>query len=322
MLIYAIYILNTACYHYQMDQKNILEKTKKTFSKVTGLEIITIILVIFLIAIIIIFWLGYKNLNKINSDIASLSIQISSLDKQFASSTNDLNNKISDTHNSLSTALDQEKQNVGNLQQTVGNYQQQVGSVSNTVYTLQKLSKTDPQLLEKYSKVFFLNENYAPARLTEIPSDYKYSDLKALKLSSQVWPYLQRMLDDANRASTTMYVYSAYRSFSEQKALKGEYTVVYGAGTANSFSADQGYSEHQLGTTVDLITTGLGGQLDGFDTTKSYTWLINNAYRYGFILSYPKNNKYYVYEPWHWRFVGVKLATDLHNQNKTNMAKD
>jgi LAS superfamily LD-carboxypeptidase LdcB len=42
----------------------------------------------------------------------------------------------------------------------------------------------------------------------------------------------------------------------------------------------------------------------------------NHAYIYGFVLSYPKNNGYYVYEPWHWRFVGVKLATDLHNQGK------
>jgi D-alanyl-D-alanine carboxypeptidase len=41
-----------------------------------------------------------------------------------------------------------------------------------------------------------------------------------------------------------------------------------------------------------------------------------NAYKYGFTLSYPKGNTSYVFEPWHWRFVGVKLATDLHNQGK------
>lgn len=91
--------------------------------------------------------------------------------------------------------------------------------------------------------------------------------------------------------------------------------MVYGAGTANSFSADQGYSEHQLGTAVDIITPGLGGVLDGFDKTNAYQWMLQNAYKYGFILSFPQNNGYYVYEPWHWRFVGVKIATDLHNQN-------
>src|SRR3990167_1970818 len=95
------------------------------------------------------------------------------------------------------------------------------------------------------------------------------------------------------------------------------YTVVYGAGTANSFSADQGYSEHQIGTTLDFITTRLSGQLTGFDKTEGYQWLLNNAHNFGFILSYPKNNTYYVYEPWHWRFVGVKLATYLYD-NKLN----
>jgi len=92
--------------------------------------------------------------------------------------------------------------------------------------------------------------------------------------------------------------------------------MTYGAGTANSFSADQGYSEHQLGTAIDFISSGQGGVLDGFDNTAAYQWMQANAYKYGFILSYPKDNGYYEYEPWHWRFVGVKLATDLHNQGK------
>ena len=50
--------------------------------------------------------------------------------------------------------------------------------------------------------------------------------------------------------------------------------------------------------------------------TPAYQWMTDNAHKYGFVLSYPKDNSYYVYEPWHWRFVGVKLATDLHNQGK------
>ncbi|MEK7495870.1 MAG: D-alanyl-D-alanine carboxypeptidase family protein, partial [Patescibacteria group bacterium] len=45
-------------------------------------------------------------------------------------------------------------------------------------------------------------------------------------------------------------------------------------------------------------------------------WLTENAYKYGFILSYPKQNTYYRFEPWHWRFVGVALATKLHDGNK------
>jgi LAS superfamily LD-carboxypeptidase LdcB len=53
-----------------------------------------------------------------------------------------------------------------------------------------------------------------------------------------------------------------------------------------------------------------------FEKSTAYAWLNNNAYQYGFILSYPKDNVYYQYEPWHWRFIGVELATKLHNENR------
>lgn len=189
-------------------------------------------------------------------------------------------------------------------------------NIDDTVDDLQKLAKTDPQLLAKYSKVFFLSENYAPARLTIIDKQYLYSEDRVERFDAQTWPYLKRLFGAAAEDKITLYVKSGYRSFEEQRNTKSAYTVSYGAGTANTFSADQGYSEHQLGTTLDFITTGLGGQLDGFDNTPAYTWLLNNAHKYGFVISYPKGNQYYIFEPWHWRFVGVKLATYLHRNNK------
>lgn len=275
--------------------------------------IIYAILTLFLIGIIIYSILGLYNLNK---RVTSLSIDLKSLEGTLASTTAELRNAINQTHTSLSNELNQEKQTSAAIEQKLGNYERQVSTVSGTVDTLQKLSKTDPELLQKYSKVFFLNEYYAPARLSEIPTDYTYSNTKILKFQTDVWPHLKQLLDDSKRDGVTTYVFSSYRSFNEQSALKNQYKITYGAGSANQFSADQGYSEHQLGTAVDLITSGLGGVLDGFDTTASYTWLQNNAYKYGFILSYPKDNTFYVFEPWHWRYVGVKLATDLHNQGK------
>jgi D-alanyl-D-alanine carboxypeptidase len=114
-------------------------------------------------------------------------------------------------------------------------------------------------------------------------------------------------------------IISAYRSFGEQATLKAEYKVTYGSG-ANAFSADQGYSEHQLGTAIDLTTDKDGNAFSnakgGFDSTNGYTWMNDNAYKYGFVLSYPKGNAYYQYEPWHWRFVGVALATRLHDNGQ------
>lgn len=190
-----------------------------------------------------------------------------------------------------------------------------VQAMTGTVGTLKKLSDTDKELLKKYSRVYFLNENYVPKYLFPILSPYVHEPEKEKYVSAEVWPFLQKMLDDANAAGADIRVISAYRSFGTQSALKSAYTFTYGSG-ANKFSADQGYSEHQLGTTVDLTTTKLGAGFTAFEKTAGYAWLSENAYTYGFVLSYPKQNGYYVFEPWHWRFVGRALALKLHDENK------
>ena len=191
----------------------------------------------------------------------------------------------------------------------------QVSQVASTVGVLSKLSKTDPELLKKYSKIYFLNEHYVPISLSKIDVGYVSKNSTKDEIHSNVLPYLEKMIDAGRVDKVDILVQSAFRSFADQAMLKSKYKVVYGAGTANSFSADQGYSEHQLGTAMDLTTGKTNGALEGFDKTPEYEWLANNAYKYGFILSYPKGNGYYIYEPWHWRFVGVSLATYLHNNN-------
>ena len=187
----------------------------------------------------------------------------------------------------------------------------QIGEIASTVNVLDKLSKTDAELLQKYSKVYFLSGHYVPDSLTELPAANLFDPTKAQQIHTKVWPNLQRLLFDAASAGYPLEIVSAYRSFDTQSSLKSGYKVVYGSG-ANQFSADQGYSEHQLGTTVDFSTPELKGALDGrFAKTNAFAWLKSNAHRYGFTLSYPENNIYYEYEPWHWRFVGVSLAGRL-----------
>lgn len=249
------------------------------------------------------------------NELSSTTLSVSSNESELSRLRNTLGDVSAQTQG-LTTTLTDAKQNIDQVKSQVGGVQQYVGAISNTVDTLQKLSKTDPELLKKYSKVFFLSENYAPKHTTVIPTDYAYSDARQEKFLSESWPYLKTMLDTAKSQGITLYVKSGYRSFAEQKSLKSNYSVIYGKGTANSFSADQGYSEHQLGSTLDFITTGQSGNLTGFDSTESFAWLEKNAYRFGFVLSYPKANGYYIYEPWHWRFVGVKLATYLHDNAK------
>ena len=186
--------------------------------------------------------------------------------------------------------------------------------VTGEVETIRRLEELDPELLKKYSRVYFLNENYEPSGLTEIPKDFLAPTRETGYFHEEAWPILREMMEDARSAGVYLEVVSGYRSFDEQMELKGRYDMIFGAGTANEFSASQGYSEHQLGTAVDFSTREMSGALSGFEKTNAYTWLKKNAYKYGFILSYPKGNQYYQYEPWHWRFVGIKLATDLHER--------
>lgn len=179
---------------------------------------------------------------------------------------------------------------------------------------LTKLTTIDPELLKKYSKVYFLSENYVPPKLDNIDADYLMDPAKPLQVLDDISKNLDDLLEDANRAGAELRVLSAYRSFEEQRSIKSGYTVQYGSG-ANAFSAEQGYSEHQLGTTVDFTTPTIKGAYTSFENTPAYQWLTKNAYKYGFVLSYPKGNSYYIYEPWHWRFVGEDLADHLHDEN-------
>ncbi len=229
--------------------------------------------------------------------------------------------EMNDNLTAMSAYLSKERFNNKNLTEALQNehaqnnfFQGQIEQISSSVGILEKITSTDAELLKKYSKVYFLNENYAPKALITIDPKYTYQG-KSMQFLTQAYPYLQRLMDAASADGLNLEVISAFRSFGTQAILKSSYKVTYGAGTANSFSADQGYSEHQLGTTVDFTTLKVGATFSGFDKTPEYTWLLNNAYKYGFEMSYPKENTYYIFEPWHFRFVGVTLATRLHDQN-------
>ena len=195
-------------------------------------------------------------------------------------------------------------------------FEDQIKEIAGTVGVLDKLSKTDEELLQKYSRTYFLNENFIPLKLSLIAKKYRLNPEKDAYFHGDAIDFLEEMLAEAKDAGYDIKVLSAFRSFDEQVEVKSQHTLVYGSG-ANAFSADQGYSEHQLGTTVDIADTLTGGTYASFATTEAYAWLQKNAYKYGFILSYPEGNQFYIFEPWHWRFVGRDLAKDLYNGDKT-----
>lgn len=269
-------------------------------------------------------YLGYLNQEK-TALITGLSTAQDQLRLEQASTTADYQMKLdvaSGTIAELSSRLSLTAEQLDSIEDDYkaekeknDNFEDQISKISGTVGVLDKLSKTDKELLQKYSKVYFLNEHYIPEKIVAIEKKYLYNEAVSKSIHGKVEPYMADMMDAALDDGVKLWVSSAYRSFNEQASLKGAYTKTYGTG-ANTFSADQGYSEHQLGTTIDFTTEGINGGLDGFDATKAYVWMQKNAYKYGFTLSYPKGNTYYTFEPWHWRFVGEKLATDLHKSGE------
>ncbi len=189
-----------------------------------------------------------------------------------------------------------------------------IEAASKTIDDIKKLEEADEELLAKYSKVYFLNEHYVPDTLSYIPSEFVMSE-QYLQIKSEVAPFLIDMLNAMESQGLNPRIVSAYRSYGYQEQLKHNHSVTYGTTISNQFVADQGYSEHQLGTTVDISNTTHGGDLEAFKDTPEYAWLRAHAHEYGFVLSYPKENTYYAFEPWHWRFVGTALAGDLHEAN-------
>lgn len=244
----------------------------------------------------------------LNDEIASLKATV----EQFSQETREQIEANTQRTTELSDFLYTEQKRIDALRDDVKGVDRTVGKLSGSVETLEKLTTTDRQLLQKYSKVYFLNEHYMPEGLTIIDEEYDLIDGKQVSVHEHMWPFLKDMLEDALDDGFEIMVLSGYRSFNDQGTLKQVYTQRYGVG-ANQFSADQGYSEHQLGTAIDFTTKNGGTDLSQFGESEAYAWLKEHAHKYGFVLSYPENNEYYVYEPWHWRFVGKELADYLHD---------
>jgi D-alanyl-D-alanine carboxypeptidase len=124
---------------------------------------------------------------------------------------------------------------------------------------------------------------------------------------------LRSMAWAAKQAGARLAVQSAYRSYATQKSTFAYWVRVHGYAVALKESARAGHSEHQLATTLDFKAYGGKAPWDYSDwaTSKAGTWLKANAWKYGFIMSYPKGKDAitcYRYEPWHYRYVGRTRA--------------
>ena len=173
-----------------------------------------------------------------------------------------------------------------------------------------KASKLDV-IVNKYYK---LDKDYEPEDLTVINSKFASG---TQKLRKEAAGKFEEMASDMLKENLKIYAGSTYRSYSYQEGLYNRYVKKDGFKEAETYSARAGYSEHQLGLAVDIVN-GKWNYLSEND--KEYTWLINNSYKYGFILRYPHESEYitgYVFEDWHFRYLGIDLATKVYESKLT-----
>ena len=173
-----------------------------------------------------------------------------------------------------------------------------------------KASKLDV-IVNKYYK---LDKDYEPEDLTVINSKFASGTQKLRKEAADKF---EEMASDMLKENLKIYAGSTYRSYSYQEGLYNRYVKKDGFKEAETYSARAGYSEHQLGLAVDIVN-GKWNYLSEGD--KEYTWLINNSYKYGFILTYPHESEYitgYVFEDWHFRYLGIELATKVYESKLT-----
>jgi D-alanyl-D-alanine carboxypeptidase len=120
----------------------------------------------------------------------------------------------------------------------------------------------------------------------------------------------------AKSGNGTLCLNSGYRSYTTQSNTYANALRLYGKKTAEALAAHPGHSEHQTGLAADVSTTALGCRIGSFGSSKASAWVAKNAHTFGFIVRYPnklQNITGYQYEPWHLRFVGVELATQMKN---------
>ena len=171
---------------------------------------------------------------------------------------------------------------------------------------------TNLLLVNKYN---YLTEDYVPSNLENISTTYARSGMQLVKEAKEAFETLS---ENAKKEGMNVIAMSSYRSYDYQVNLYNNYVAQDGKEAANKYSARPGYSEHQTGLAVDVYNLDL--PYTSFEETEEFTWMQENAYKYGFILRFPKDKvdiTGYQYESWHYRYVGKKVAKEIKDNNLT-----
>ncbi|MGX8797090.1 M15 family metallopeptidase [Fusibacter sp. JL298sf-3] len=157
--------------------------------------------------------------------------------------------------------------------------------------------------------------DYKIEQLTDVPASYHLNDSKTYRLDQRALDAFVEMHSAAKAEGVSLTIVSAYRTHDFQKRLYDNYVARSGKSEADRFSARPGHSEHETGLAIDLNQIA-----ERFEDTEAFRWLSDNAHTYGYILRYPKGlegETGYMYEPWHYRFVGREVAEFIKTEDIT-----
>ena len=163
------------------------------------------------------------------------------------------------------------------------------------------------------NKYYYLDNKYVPENLETISNRYALSNMKMVKEAKEAF---EEMAKDAKKENLNIIAMSTYRSYDYQVNLYNRYVRTDGKDAADTYSGRPGHSEHQTGLAVDVYNGK--ENYTNFEKTKEFTWMTKHAHEYGFILRFPKDKETetgYVYESWHYRYVGIDIAKYIKEHN-------
>jgi len=173
---------------------------------------------------------------------------------------------------------------------------------------------TSQGLAVNVNKHYYLGENYEPEDLVLIDAVYGFQGY----LRQEAYEAYKQMYEAAVAQGLSLRIVSAYRSYNRQVNLYNSYASSDGVALADTYSARAGFSDHQTGLTVDILSPST--DFSNFEYSAEGKWLAENAHKYGFIMRYPEGKQEvtgYKYESWHFRYLGVELASEVYASGLT-----
>ena len=179
---------------------------------------------------------------------------------------------------------------------------------------------TNTKEVKEFNLLMLVNKYNYLAKDFEVPNLVKVEEYAkdGMYLEEKAKDAFIKMASDIKKEGYNLRAISTYRTYDYQSNLYNNYAKRDGVNNADTYSARPGFSEHHTGLAIDV--DNITKIYTDFEETEEFTWMQENSYKYGFILRYPKDKENitgYIYEPWHYRYVGLSVAKYIHENNLT-----